>query len=124
MDYFVLLYVFFFTCNDCSFSGEKVSVEKRKERNKPAKMGKVRRQAAKSSGKTSKDSKTVTPGASQGLVFNTSGYGQHILKNPQVVQVLFIRLMLKNNSNFSLWLKKQEFCLQIPFWKSVQELET
>ncbi|CBY17942.1 unnamed protein product [Oikopleura dioica] len=49
-------------------------------------MGKVRRQAAKSSGKTSKDSKTVTPGASQGLVFNTSGYGQHILKNPQVVQ--------------------------------------
>ncbi|CAG5111628.1 Oidioi.mRNA.OKI2018_I69.chr2.g5914.t1.cds [Oikopleura dioica] len=49
-------------------------------------MGKVRRQAAKSSGKTSKDSKTVAPGASQGLVFNTSGYGQHILKNPQVVQ--------------------------------------
>merc|ERR1712035_248831 len=52
----------------------------------PDKMGKVRRQAAKTGGKTSKDSKTVAPGASQGLVFNTSGYGQHILKNPQVVQ--------------------------------------
>jgi hypothetical protein len=86
-------------------------------------MGKVRRQAAKSSGKSSKDSKTVTPGASQGLVFNTSGYGQHILKNPQVVQVLFVPYA-QNNSNFSLWLKKQGFCLQIPFWKSVQELET
>lgn len=87
-------------------------------------MGKVRRQAAKSSGKTSKDSKTVTPGASQGLVFNTSGYGQHILKNPQVVQVRSVQLILVNTSYFSLWLKKQEFCRQIRSWKSVLELET
>ena len=49
------------------------------------KMGKVRRQPkkAKSGGGASQ---VVKPGASQGLVFNTSGYGQHILKNPQVVQ--------------------------------------
>ena len=48
-------------------------------------MGKIRREPKKQ--KLNKGSKTVTPGAAQGLVFNTSGYGQHILKNPQVVQV-------------------------------------
>jgi len=47
-------------------------------------MGKIRREPKKQ--KLNKGSKTVTPGAAQGLVFNTSGYGQHILKNPQVVQ--------------------------------------
>jgi len=51
-------------------------------------MGKVRRQPkkAKPGGNQSGTSQVVKPGASQGLVFNTSGYGQHILKNPQVVQ--------------------------------------
>ena len=48
-------------------------------------MGKIRREPKKQ--KLNKGSKTVKPGAAQGLVFNTSGYGQHILKNPQVVQV-------------------------------------
>ena len=87
-------------------------------------MGKVRRQAAKSSGKTSKDSKTVTPGASQGLVFNTSGYGQHILKNPQVVQVQIFQFISANNRYSSLWLKKQGYFHQIQYWKLVLELET
>ena len=51
-------------------------------------MGKVRRQPKKTKpgGGGGGASQVVKPGASQGLVFNTSGYGQHILKNPQVVQ--------------------------------------
>ena len=51
------------------------------------KMGKAQRQRKKAKpGGQSGTSQVVKPGASQGLVFNTSGYGQHILKNPQVVQ--------------------------------------
>ena len=49
-------------------------------------MGKVRRQPKKAKPGGNQSSQVVKPGASQGLVFNTSGYGQHILKNPQVVQ--------------------------------------
>ena len=48
------------------------------------KMGKVRKQPKKV--KPKGGNQVAKPGASQGLVFNTSGYGQHILKNPQVVQ--------------------------------------
>lgn len=52
-------------------------------------MGKVRKEGKKANkGASGKGSGTATynPGVAQGLVFNTSGYGQHILKNPQVVQ--------------------------------------
>ena len=50
-------------------------------------MGKSRRQPKKTKpGGGGGATQIVKPGASQGLVFNTSGYGQHILKNPQVVQ--------------------------------------
>lgn len=49
-------------------------------------MGKIRKEVKKAKASNSKGTSTVKPGASQGLVFNTSGYGQHILKNPQVVQ--------------------------------------
>ena len=48
-------------------------------------MGKIRKELKKGK-QVSKGAVTSKPGAAQGLVFNTSGYGQHILKNPQVVQ--------------------------------------
>jgi 18S rRNA (adenine1779-N6/adenine1780-N6)-dimethyltransferase len=50
------------------------------------KMGKIRKEVKKAKHSKSSGPQKVTPGAAQGLVFNTSGYGQHILKNPQVVQ--------------------------------------
>lgn len=49
-------------------------------------MGKIRRDAKAGGSSAKSGTKTSNPGAAQGLVFNTSGYGQHILKNPQVVQ--------------------------------------
>jgi hypothetical protein len=52
-------------------------------------MGKIRRDAKAGGSSAKSGTKTSNPGAAQGLVFNTSGYGQHILKNPQVVQVKF-----------------------------------
>ena len=67
-------------------------------------MGKVRKEGKKGkSGASGKGSGTTTynPGAAQGLVFNTSGYGQHILKNPQVVQVfLLVANSLLNSLNY------------------------
>ena len=51
-------------------------------------MGKIRKEVKKTKHKRNGGgAQTAKPGAAQGLVFNTSGYGQHILKNPQVVQV-------------------------------------
>ena len=63
-------------------------------------MGKIRKEVKKTKHKKNAGAQTVKPGAAQGLVFNTGGYGQHILKNPQVVQVINLqKLCQTQNSN-------------------------
>ena len=63
------------------------------------KMGKIRKEVKKAKHSKSSGPQKVTPGAAQGLVFNTSGYGQHILKNPQVVQSMVEKAGTKNISS-------------------------
>ena len=60
------------------------------------KMGKIRKEVKKAKHSKSSGPQKVTPGAAQGLVFNTSGYGQHILKNPQVVQSMVEKAGMTN----------------------------
>ena len=63
-------------------------------------MGKIRKEVKKTKHKTNAGAQTVKPGVAQGLVFNTGGYGQHILKNPQVVQVINLQYLCQlQNSN-------------------------
>ena len=76
------------------------------------KMGKIRKEVKKAKHSKSSGPQKVTPGAAQGLVFNTSGYGQHILKNPQVVQSMVEKAGTKNISSFEkLYLRNYIFGL-------------
>ena len=75
------------------------------------KMGKIRKEVKKAKHSKSSGPQKVTPGAAQGLVFNTSGYGQHILKNPQVVQSMVEKAGTKNISSLEKLIRNYIFGL-------------